>query len=179
MASIYLTLKLDDALETAVRQLWQQLREAGLPAPGPTALRPHITLAGYDNIAPEQAAAHIHTFAARRPSLPLSFHSLGIFPENRVLFLAVIVTRPLLRLQRELLGALGNAGLPPPNSPHFHPDRWIPHCSLLIETSSRGLTQGLNCLTAGWKPVHGRTVGIGLVRLPEKADSYYFPFAAV
>ena len=53
MAKVYLTLKLDLGIATAVRALWRRLKEAGLPAPGHTGLRPHITLAGYDGVDPQ------------------------------------------------------------------------------------------------------------------------------
>jgi 2'-5' RNA ligase len=177
MSTIFLTLKLDLATETAVRDHWQRLRAAGLTAPGPTALRPHITLVGYDDVAPEAAAPLVHAFVARRPSPMLNFHSLGIFPQKRVLYLAVVANRALLRLQRELHTTLQSAGLPPLNNPHFYPDRWIPHCSLLIGASPSGLQQGLDLLVANWEPRHGRAAGIGLVRFPDKKDRYFFPFA--
>ena len=173
---IFLTLRLDDALETAVRALWIRLAAAGLNAPGTDSLRPHITLAGYDQVIPAAFIPHMQSFTQRRAAPKITLHHLGIFPAKRVLFLAARVSRPLMRLHGELLHKLQAAGFPPLNNPQFSPDNWVPHCSLLIETSPQGLQQGVRLSALDWQPLAGRALGIGLVIFPEKEDHLFFPF---
>jgi len=177
LQTVYFTLKMDDGLETAVRNRWEQLRDAGLPAPGADSMRPHITLAGYEQVDPNRFIPFLERFTRRRPAIPLMLHHLGIFPRKGVLFLAARVTRRLIRLQRELLDGLQATGFAPQENPHLRPDQWVPHCSLLIEAAPRQLQRGVALSTAEWQPLTGFAVGIGLVLFPEKADLFYFPFS--
>ena len=123
-------LTLDDATDTAVRDLWARLADAGLPTEQRTTAsgshRPHVTLFAGDAIAPEVDDALPEVFADL--ALAVRLGALLAFGPRRgavVLTRQVLPSRELLDLQAEVAARCGAdpAG-------HFGPGRWTPHVTL-------------------------------------------------
>ncbi|SDS11493.1 2'-5' RNA ligase [Friedmanniella luteola] len=123
-------LTLDDGTDRAVRALWAQLAEAGLPTEQrPTPIpshRPHVTLVAAHHLDPGADAALPGLLAGL--DLSLRVGGLLVFGPRRgsvVLARQVVVDRALLDLQ----GAVATlCGADPAG--HFGPGRWTPHLTL-------------------------------------------------
>ncbi len=102
------------------------------PRPSMTALNypPHITLAIYDDLDVEVAAAALGKVAAEQNSLKLVFEQLDYFRLPRF----VVWARPnedetLLKLHQKLHSLID----PRDCHEHYRPGTWIPHCSVATD----------------------------------------------
>ncbi|GAA4604499.1 hypothetical protein BJY16_005030 [Actinoplanes octamycinicus] len=136
-------LLLDPALERGVRDLWETLREAGLPSlaghPHPTN-RPHLTLLTARSL-------------AGLPPLPLPVAArLGpVRMLGRALVREVEPTAELRDLQGAASAALAAAEPWPP------PGGWVPHVSLALKVPPDRIEPALRVL-ADLPPARGRFV---------------------
>ncbi|GJF33527.1 hypothetical protein KNE206_62270 [Kitasatospora sp. NE20-6] len=120
------------ALDTAVREAWERLSEAGVPSlarnthPGH---RPHLTLASCGT-APPGALAAVGELVAGVLPLPVRLTGLLSFSarsRRRVLSWSVVPTVDLLGLHRRVWELLDGADEP---NPLYLPGRWAPHLGL-------------------------------------------------
>lgn len=125
-------LLLDATAAEAVRGIWRRLADAGLPAPLlDLGIRPHVTLAVYEDLDPARLLDALGSFAAEEPPEPVSLASVGAFPgEERVVFLAPVVTRGLLALHAGFHERF--ADLRERASPLYLPGGWVPHVTLSL-----------------------------------------------
>ncbi|PBC70983.1 2'-5' RNA ligase superfamily protein [Streptomyces sp. TLI_235] len=135
------------ALDAAVREVWQQLSEAGVASlahnihPGH---RPHLTLAAC-GAAPEGALDAVGELLAEVLPLPVRLTGLLSFSarsRRRVLSWAVVPTFELVDLHRRVWLLLDDAEDP---NPHYRPGRWAPHVGLTrrLEPAELGLAHAV------------------------------------
>jgi 2'-5' RNA ligase len=160
-------LRFDPALARRVVGIWKTLADHGVSAHMPASgAVPHLSLAVYDDEAavdPGVLALLLERLAAARPSLPVTFPSLGIFPTaENVLFLAAVVAPDLLALHRRWHDLA--AGFRPACRPYYLPGRWVPHCTLAMLMPTPGLLRALDHVAAGWTPLAGRLASVALIR---------------
>jgi 2'-5' RNA ligase len=168
---------LDDAGAGAVREIWRALADAGLSDFQLTSgARPHVTLAVYPELDASVAAPAIAAFAAAEPALPISFASLGCFPTDQgVVFLAPVVTRPLLDLHARFHAALRPvAG---DGWPYYRPGAWVPHCTLAFETPPERIPAAVDLCRRAALPPAARLDAVGIVEFRPIAYRGVFPFA--
>ena len=122
----------DQAGETAVRQLWQSLAEAGvndyMRTVGST---PHVTLAGFgDEVLDEvDLQAKAESFAAHMQPIPLTLSHLGVFnTDPAVVYAGVTMSFALLDAHRYFHTLLAEVGKRP--FAYYLPNTWVPHCTL-------------------------------------------------
>jgi hypothetical protein len=136
-------LLLDPRLDHGVRELWERLRDAGLPSlanhPHPTN-RPHLTVLTAESI-------------DGLPPLPLPVEAeLGeVRLLGRALVRAVTATTELRDLHTRAWSALAGSGPWPP------PKEWVPHVSLALKVPAERYGEALELL-ATLPPAHGRFV---------------------
>ena len=155
----YVTLLFGSDAEERVRNC--QERVAARIGVEPLAYRPHVTLTGH-RMAAERLGAVMSDVAAELPSFPIRLHHVGVFPENRVVFLAPRVTDQLLSLRDALLARLG-----PPANPFFAPDQWSPHCTIAAALPGEQLGAAAGLVIDGWEAIETTAVALGLVVEPE------------
>lgn len=165
----YVTLLFGSEAEEQVRS--HQARVASLAGVEPLAYRPHVTLTGHRTDA-ERIGAVMAEVATGTAPFPLRLHHVGVFPENRVVFLAPRVTDQLLRLRAALLSRLG-----PPANPFFAPDQWSPHCTIGSALPGDLLGAAAGLVIDGWEAIETTAVALGLVVEPDTWDTTVVPLA--
>jgi 2'-5' RNA ligase len=165
--SFAIELYFDPATETAIRQIWQMLAEAGLPA---TLLEanyvPHISLAVSSQVELAGLDQALARLAAKTSPLAFSLANIGIFPTTEaVVFLGVTVNQALLALHTEFY----QQASPYLSQPliYYKPDNWIPHCTLSyglnLRTQMNSVLQV--CLEKLHVPLQGQLTHIGLSKV--------------
>ena len=119
--------------EERVRRLWAKLAEAGVSSLMPDmGARPHISLATFHGIDPEQLRETVEMIAATTAPVPIKFSSVGSFPgDEGVVFLAAVVTPELLALHADFHSRLADTGLAA--HPYYRSGSWVPHCTTALE----------------------------------------------
>ena len=119
----------DRAADRAVRGLWTQLEERGIP----TLLThthgvhvPHVSYAVYRTFDVEAVLAAVAALPEGPPTT-LRFDAMGLFRRRRGALIAAS-TVDLLRRQEAVVGAGGSTGADLHR--YYRPGVWVPHCSL-------------------------------------------------
>ena len=120
----------DAASEAGIQNLRRQLAEyAGSDTVA--VARPHLAFAIVDRLDPEALEPMLREFCQAMPPLPLNLAAVGAFPTAEgVVYLAPVVTRPMLAAHARLCQLLDEAGAPP--VPYYRPENWVPHCTVAI-----------------------------------------------
>lgn len=129
MPSLSVCLLLDDAADRAVRRLWRQLEDDGVPTLSThTHGRhvPHVTLADVGVAEVADVLAAVSAVPPAAPT-PVVFAALGAFTRSRC-SLVPSVPGGLMDRQEHVVERLLSAGLPV--SPHYRPGAWLPHLTL-------------------------------------------------
>lgn len=129
MPSLSVCLLLDEIADRAVRRLWRQLEEDGIPTLSThTHGRhvPHLTLADVGVVEVTDVLAAMSDVPPAEPT-PVVFAALGAFTRSRCSLVPAIPGHLLAR-QAHLAERLLSAGLPV--SPHYRPGAWLPHLTL-------------------------------------------------
>jgi 2'-5' RNA ligase len=91
--------------------------------------RPHISLAGYEQIDEQALATVLEQLAKRSPPLPIKLDAIGVFPTSQgVVYLAPVVTAQLLLLHADYSAQADATGHL--SHPYYRPGAWIPHCTV-------------------------------------------------
>jgi hypothetical protein len=124
----------DAKTAAVVRELWAALEDRGVPSLATESHRlhqPHCSLSVAEGLPVDEALDAVGVVPSQR--IPLMVGSVGIFPPNGALFLAVVANQALLGEQRRVHRSLANLAAQP--WPFFEFDAWVPHITL-----SMGLT---------------------------------------
>jgi 2'-5' RNA ligase len=123
---------LDEVADSAVREAWRRLADAGLPSlarhRSPTNC-PHLTVA----VCPELTAAIRWELAEVAAALPLSVRCTGVVRFERptsVLAWALDLDSVLAGLHRRVWEAVASDSPPGTLNPFHEPGRWSPHITL-------------------------------------------------
>jgi 2'-5' RNA ligase len=129
MPSLSVCLLLDDAADRAVRRLWRQLADDGVPSLATYTHGPHVPHLTLASLGPSGVAVVRDVLAPVQPEqpVPLRFQALGAFTRSRC-SLVPVVSPGLLVAQELVVGALRSAGLVVQR--HYLPGDWLPHLSL-------------------------------------------------
>jgi 2'-5' RNA ligase len=136
--SLSLCLLLDEQADQAVRRLWRQLEEDGLPSlTGHTHGRhvPHLTLASLGGASVDEVRAAV----ARLPEAPaerVTFAALGSFTRSRCSLVPAVSTDLMARHDR-VVSALLAAGTRVHR--HYLPGAWLPHLTLATRSQAETL----------------------------------------
>ena len=121
----------EHASAASIRSLWD--RCASLEqAPSMQSLQypPHLTLAVYDDIAPDALIDAFDAALGDLPPLTIRFERLGYFdaPHAVILWAEPLLPGELLDFHQRIHQALGAESC----RPNYRPGTWMPHCSLAI-----------------------------------------------
>ena len=135
----------DEESEARIGALWDELRDAGLPALGGSGSdgRPHISLTGYRDADEDDVRKILVDLAANTPVFPLHIASVGTFPgDEGVVFLGPSVSRALLDIHSRTVNALESRRIP--TAALYAPGRWVPHCSVAIRVDQSQISNAIN-----------------------------------
>ncbi len=120
--------------ETALRNIWQSIADAGLPSFMLSIdYPPHLTIFQAEEVDDAGLRAALMNLAAITPPLRLSFPSVAHFLNGgSVAYLAPIVNRPLLDLHAAVwdMATPFTRGRPD----YYAPGVWVPHATLAYNT---------------------------------------------
>ncbi|MDQ2713348.1 MAG: 2'-5' RNA ligase family protein [Chloroflexota bacterium] len=179
MPKICINLTFDPATEQAIQTYWSHILDTGITELGLTGYRPHITLAVYNVEDIAVYETHLVPVASAFTPFPVLLESLGLFPEQGVIFLAPRMSHTLFSLHRATLQAftsMNETNAPSLVGDWLLPDRWTPHATLARQLTATQVLQGLAACLHHWVPIHGQATGIGMRLFPESTDYRYYPF---
>ena len=150
----------DEATESKLVGLLENVRDAGLPSPLlDWAMRPHITLilgVGADGL--EQA---VEEFAARTPPMPIMLDSICRFPgDEGVVYLGPIVRRSLLETHAAAHAAIGSCY--GELDPLYLPERWMAHCTVAVGLDCDQTHAVMEVCAQAEFPIEGTFIAIGI-----------------
>jgi 2'-5' RNA ligase len=122
-------LLLDDRAETAIRELWRRLEDAGVPSMLTHTHGhhvPHLTYAMLRSYDLGAVTESLSTLPDRSP-MPLHFDALGVFRRTRC-WLAPALTSDLAERQAAVVEAAAGSGADLHR--HYVPGAWVPHVTL-------------------------------------------------
>jgi len=97
---------------------------------------------------------------------------LGVIPDAGVVFLAPTVNQRLLAVHRALVERFAGLALAPMAHDQLLPDRWIPHCTLVIGADPATSARVVALCRDVWRPITGTVEGIGALVPREVVDRY-------
>src|SRR5947209_13465929 len=151
----YFTLRFDAETERAVIDLWLALADEGIELVGLTGHRPHITVSAYETEEVELYVPLLEDFGSHTTRFPVRFGSVGVFPDNGVVFLAPAVSDALRAVHRSLLAQFDGPGWPPVLHEELLPNRWVPHCILGAGADPGTVAQIVSYYTRRWRYIEG------------------------
>ncbi|GAA3746605.1 2'-5' RNA ligase family protein [Plantactinospora mayteni] len=156
-----LEMYLDTDATRRIRVLWDALESEGVQSLRSLLghrHRPHVSLAVAPRLDPDAVAEALTGTAVAAP-LRLSFQYAGQFV-GRVLWLGPTPTSELLAHQAMVHERLTWADVPV--SEHYHPGRWVPHCTLSMRVPNTLMAAAVRrCLEV--LPVEATVVGAAVV----------------
>lgn len=137
----------DAQSEAGIRALRARLAESAGADAFPQ-VRPHLTLAVIEELDAEALRPTLQAFCQSMPPLPLHLAAVGAFPTSEgVVYLAPVVTRPLLAAHASLCRVLTDAGYTP--EPYYRPQNWVPHCTVAANLTRAQVSEAVDlCLQA-------------------------------
>lgn len=153
-------------LDKYVRDSWTQLKDLHITSTMPTIdnIRPHITLAAYEELDDEASFGEkLGDYFRDRMNLPITIDSLATFPSTGTIYVSPALTNDLFALHRgyyeHFADNMKSAQL------NYLPDRWNPQCTLAIRLTNIQMTRAMACLLNHFKPIQSSIDSIGFVKL--------------
>lgn len=160
----------DEQSDRQIREIWAAI-DSSLPGLNAS---PHFSLSLHGNVEPACMRHVLQVFASqnRRISVEMPLYSSFLTDEG-VLFLAPVVTEPLLDLHKAFHQLLAEYGIE--SHPYHRPGAWIPHCTMDIHLNSADLLRKFAlCLEMG--PVHDVMIEtVHLISYPPVTGLFHCP----
>jgi len=122
----------DGKEEQAFLDIWKALAKEKLSANlFEAGIRPHITLAIYDELECQPCENELAKIASRTNPISFQISHLGVFTQPEpVVFAAPTLTEEFLDVHRSIHLGLVNKSKNPWE--RYLPDQWVPHCTLAL-----------------------------------------------
>lgn len=162
---------IDEEGEATIRGIWENVCDAGISSFMPdTGVRPHITLAVYDQLDIDLFLEKFSEFSRELSPISFSLSSIGAFLEPRgTVFIAPTVTHRLMNLHAKFHQEFHD--LEHSLSEYSLPGKWLPHFTLASELSDDQIKEviciGLNAPV----PAHSTLTEIGIGEFSYELDS--------
>ena len=115
-------------------------------------LRPHITLAIFEDTDIQLFCSKLEVFAKNINTFSLKLGSIGTFASSQgVLYLSPIMTEELFELHKEFYKFFEGA-LEGINS-YYVPNNWVPHCSLSINNTTETFISIMKSAIESFEPL--------------------------
>lgn len=159
------TLDLDEDAAGHIEPLWDALeRDATLSTTRRLGVRPHLSLAVYDALAPHNLLPRLDRFARTLKPLAIGFANIGVFVNGAAatIFLGPVADRVLLELHDAFHRAFADCldGC----IAHYRPRHWVPHLTLAQDVDLAALPVAVANLAGVLRPASGRLDVLSVVR---------------
>jgi 2'-5' RNA ligase len=137
-------------------------------------IKPHITLAIYDELNCQNCEPQIKEIASKSPPLKFQITHLGLFTKpDPVVFAAPTFTQEFLGFHQHIHEVLE----PESKSPWemYLPDRWVPHCTLALGFKFKDLGRIFEKCLALDLPMDVEVDQVGVVEFQPMKDVFKFP----
>ena len=166
----------DAQTEKTIGKVWQTLADENL-ATGilDAGMRPHITLAIYDELYCQPCENELVKITSKTTSMAIKLAHLGIFtnPEP-VVFAAPVPTKEFLDFHDNLHASLASEAKKPWEL--YQPGKWVPHCTLALGFKMENLAEIIrHCQTLPF-PMDVRAVQMGVVEFQPIRDLLKYDF---
>ena len=160
--------------EKFIRDIWSRLSNNGIPSEiHHVGIRPHITLAIYDELTCQPCDSELSRFAPQTAHLRLNFTHLGFFTQpEKVLFLAPTPTSELLDFHAHVHKLLNQQTKAPWEM--YQPGQWVPHCTLALGLDQEMFEKGASICSDIKLPVEMHATQIGVVEFLPVTEMYHF-----
>jgi 2'-5' RNA ligase len=159
---------LDKEADIYVRHIWNELSNENIDSSlsDIKEIRPHITLAVYEDINESGFIEELHAFKSSFKPINTYFDILGTFPMTGTCFLKPTVTEELLNIHSKYCEQFKSFN--ENADPYYLPRRWNPHCTLAIGLTTEKLKKVFNFSVDRFKPIRVTLNDIGLVKIEFK-----------
>ena len=128
-------------------------------------MKPHISLAGFDEIGQEACRLQLAEFAGVHAPFAVTLSHFGVFPtEEGVVFCAPTVTMDLLRLHADFHRLF--AEYHDSWGSYYRLGNWTPHCTLALNLPHDLIPKALQVCLGFSLPIDCCVREIGLVKYP-------------
>jgi len=160
----------DTTLEQRLKELWRELAAAGAASRlYDGRYRPHVTLGIWDTDRLDAVASECRTLVETRSPFRIDFPSVGLFPgDEGVVFLHPFISEELIALHRDTHRRLRAIG--PPAVPHYDSDRWVPHCTMMVDVHREQVLAAASYLLSRAVPIGGDVVALGIIDTPAEIE---------
>jgi hypothetical protein len=159
--ALALEMGLDLGADRAIRGLWSQLEQLGVPSleGHVPSIRPHLSLAVTDDA--DGLREHAPGLALHGVEIAIEMAAVSLFPADPpALALAVAPAPELVVLRERVSDALATAGVD--IWPHYRPATWLPHCTLSMGVPAGALAEALAACLATPLPLCARLCAAAL-----------------
>ena len=166
----------DDQTEEKIIKVWKALAENNLSSNiFDSEIRPHITLAIYEELDCQPCENELVKIAAKTASMAIQLTHIGIFttPEP-VLFAAPLVTKEILNFHKNLQVRLSGNGKNPWEL--YKPGKWVPHCTLALDFKMENMAEIIRACRELPFPMDVRAVQLGVVNFKPVRDLFKYDF---
>jgi 2'-5' RNA ligase len=126
----------DERSTQIIQRIWQDIDSINLKLNA----SPHISLSLHENVDIELIKQILESFTSQHQKISINIPSISTFlAEEGILFLAPVVTEPLLNLHKEFHHLLKISGIE--SQYNYKPGNWVPHCTLDMELGKVDLQQ--------------------------------------
>jgi 2'-5' RNA ligase len=155
-------------------RIWESLSAENLTANLAEAeIRPHITLAIFDELNCRPCDSQLANVAAHTRPISFQITHLGLFTKPEpVVFAAPTITQELLSFHKDIHETLAAEAKNPWEM--YMPGQWVPHCTLALGFDLKNLGRIFEkCLGLGL-PLHAQADQVGIVEFQPMKDVFKF-----
>lgn len=154
----------DRDAEERILRLWDVYTECNITSLLPSiGSRPHISLAVFNDVAPDILTEVVAAFAQQTGPLEAGLAAVASFPgPEGVLFLVPTVSRKLVELHEHFHRRLEAAGLQA--HPYYRPGRWVPHCTIASDLTGDEMKTAFELARESQVFGSAKLISIGIVR---------------
>jgi len=161
--SIAVVLYFDKETERKIFSIWQKLAQEKLTSfLLDIGIRPHITLAIFEQVEIKSLSDTTQAFARNIKSFEINLCSIGSFPiSEKPIYYLPVPTKQLLDIHSQYYNFISPIGCSGEN--YYLPGNWVPHCTVAENLGNENLFKQTlwNCCNAGI-PIEGRITHIGI-----------------
>ncbi|WP_339302917.1 2'-5' RNA ligase family protein [Paenibacillus sp. FSL R5-0519] len=158
-------LHFDLETERIIKTLWKKLSDSGISnyAYEIENRKPHITLADYSELKVSEYKGLFDCYYKSVPRMYLSYNTLGTFMNSGALFLSPNPTKELIDFHSNYhnhfmkYNAFSNL--------MYHPERWIPHCTIANHLDDQKLLEALHFTTKRLESMQTEVQEISLIKI--------------
>lgn len=166
----------DIQMENEIRSFRESIYRLGVnPVLGKMKDRPHISLAVFGRMDPQNLMQITSHFAEGKPVFPVQLDAVGMFPTAaNVLYLIPAPTLQLLTLHKDFHEILKKEKVL--SSHYYLPDQWVPHCTLEFELPDDQFDLAVHLCKKHFSPIKGQFAASGVIAFRPLQYLAEYPF---